>query len=551
MHHMALHLLCARPITDLHCPRDEEDGIFQHNNVPYDMARSVRTCREKHDQDFKVLPWPPNSPNLNLNENLRNYLSHRVRRLSPPPCTLQQLWNALQTAWLQIPGTEGADKGVWVQEVSRRRWVKKSRGVVFIVERLGTAKEAVEERNIKMKFPKARVVVSGLLVRTRVNYAKAVAATCSQIPRVDPVRCHGTWRPCLWAVVPEMLARLKVNGEGKGCEDERNFMPPFTIELGWSSSLRNRGWRRMERGRQSMLVRTVRVECVVGGIGDGEGVGRFRKALKSVPAFTYQLDSPSTRVSLGWRWHDKARPVQRVMPLSVCTERWSPAHCTFTVEASTPASPARRRDTALAQGRRPVLPLPLTRTLWCDEGKMERDRERIRSRTIQQQLLRKGSVESRLYFVGKVSQFRLPWFSDPRHVNIAHFHPLFHPQKFSPNARDVTPLCMLHLQAGTHLGHLLLIANSAKRGNAVMLTSSCFAACRRPGACAFPDFTRRVEEVQFRLKGVAQRFEIQESMSGETGGPLENPPTATIPTCKNLGAIPPGIEPGSLRVGGE
>ncbi|KAJ8896048.1 hypothetical protein PR048_001389 [Dryococelus australis] len=62
----------------------KEDWIFQHYNAPCHTARSVRTWLEEHDKDYK------------------DHLDRRVRRLSPPPRTLQQLWDALQTAWLQI-----------------------------------------------------------------------------------------------------------------------------------------------------------------------------------------------------------------------------------------------------------------------------------------------------------------------------------------------------------------------------------------------------------------------------------------------------------------
>ncbi|KAJ8877627.1 hypothetical protein PR048_022082 [Dryococelus australis] len=55
--------------------------------------------------------------------------------------------------------------------------------------------------------------------------------------------------------------------------------------------------------------------------------------LYGVPAFTYRFDSPSTRDSLGWGRHNTARPVRRVMPLSVSMECWSAVHRAFVVEA--------------------------------------------------------------------------------------------------------------------------------------------------------------------------------------------------------------------------
>ncbi|KAJ8883942.1 hypothetical protein PR048_015798 [Dryococelus australis] len=67
----------AHPYMMIVFPR--EDGIFQHDNAPF------------HPSD------------LNPIDHLWDHLDRRVRRLSTPPRTLQQLWDALQTAWLQIP----------------------------------------------------------------------------------------------------------------------------------------------------------------------------------------------------------------------------------------------------------------------------------------------------------------------------------------------------------------------------------------------------------------------------------------------------------------
>ncbi|KAJ8885277.1 hypothetical protein PR048_011474 [Dryococelus australis] len=60
---------------------------------------SVRMWLEEHCQDFKVLPWSPNSPDFNPIENLWNHLDRYVRRLSPPPRSLQQLWDLLEATY--------------------------------------------------------------------------------------------------------------------------------------------------------------------------------------------------------------------------------------------------------------------------------------------------------------------------------------------------------------------------------------------------------------------------------------------------------------------
>ena len=64
----------------------------------WDVARNVQNWLEEHDQDFQVLPWPSNTPDLNQSEHLWDHLDHHVRSMDPPPRILQQLWDALQSA---------------------------------------------------------------------------------------------------------------------------------------------------------------------------------------------------------------------------------------------------------------------------------------------------------------------------------------------------------------------------------------------------------------------------------------------------------------------
>ncbi|KAK3570976.1 hypothetical protein QTP86_031838, partial [Hemibagrus guttatus] len=58
---------------------------------------------DEHNNEFEVLAWPPNSPDLNPIEHLWDVLDKQVRSMEAPPCSLQDLQDLLLTSWCQIP----------------------------------------------------------------------------------------------------------------------------------------------------------------------------------------------------------------------------------------------------------------------------------------------------------------------------------------------------------------------------------------------------------------------------------------------------------------
>jgi transposase len=55
------------------------------------------------NSNVAVLPWPSKSPDLNPIEHPWDDLDKRVRQRQPQPQSLQQLVNALQDEWNNIP----------------------------------------------------------------------------------------------------------------------------------------------------------------------------------------------------------------------------------------------------------------------------------------------------------------------------------------------------------------------------------------------------------------------------------------------------------------
>jgi len=78
-------------------------GLFQQENAPCHKAKMVQEWFEEHNNEFEVLTWPPNSPDLNQIEHLWDVLNKQVQSMEAPPRNLQDLKDLLLTSWCQIP----------------------------------------------------------------------------------------------------------------------------------------------------------------------------------------------------------------------------------------------------------------------------------------------------------------------------------------------------------------------------------------------------------------------------------------------------------------
>ncbi|XP_036448109.1 hemicentin-2-like [Colossoma macropomum] len=68
-----------------------DSGLFQQDNVHYHTAHIIQEWFVKHDEEFKVLSWLLNSPDLNPIEDLWDVLKQKVLSLAGPPCNLLDL----------------------------------------------------------------------------------------------------------------------------------------------------------------------------------------------------------------------------------------------------------------------------------------------------------------------------------------------------------------------------------------------------------------------------------------------------------------------------
>lgn len=112
------------PIALNKMPHDPPDVIFQHDNDPKHSAKIVKDWL--NSQTFRVMEWPPQSPDLNPIENLWSYLKNRLGDYDEPPSSISQLWERVHDEWQKIP-TEYISK-LYESMPNRLIQLKKAKG---------------------------------------------------------------------------------------------------------------------------------------------------------------------------------------------------------------------------------------------------------------------------------------------------------------------------------------------------------------------------------------------------------------------------------------
>ena len=80
--------------------QDVENVIFQHDN---DLKHTCkRVTRWLENQEFKVLDWPAQSPDLNPIEHLWHHLKRKVREYEEPARGVNELWRRTEIEWERI-----------------------------------------------------------------------------------------------------------------------------------------------------------------------------------------------------------------------------------------------------------------------------------------------------------------------------------------------------------------------------------------------------------------------------------------------------------------
>ena len=75
--------------------------IFQQDNARVHTARKVMEFFE--EENITVLPWPANSPDLNLIEHVWAYMKRKLDSDPERPEKLEDLWERVQKIWTDLP----------------------------------------------------------------------------------------------------------------------------------------------------------------------------------------------------------------------------------------------------------------------------------------------------------------------------------------------------------------------------------------------------------------------------------------------------------------
>ncbi len=78
------------------------DDYFQQDNAPCHKAQIISDWFLKHDNEFTLLKWSPQSPDLNTIEQLWDVVEREILIIYVQPTNLQQLSDAIISIWTKI-----------------------------------------------------------------------------------------------------------------------------------------------------------------------------------------------------------------------------------------------------------------------------------------------------------------------------------------------------------------------------------------------------------------------------------------------------------------
>ncbi len=81
------------------------DGYVQQDDAACHKAQIISDWFLEHDNEFTLLKWPPQSPDLNPMEHIWDVVEREIRIMDVQPTNLQQLCCTIMSIWTKISNT--------------------------------------------------------------------------------------------------------------------------------------------------------------------------------------------------------------------------------------------------------------------------------------------------------------------------------------------------------------------------------------------------------------------------------------------------------------